>query len=311
MKILMTGGAGFQGSYLVEHLLAQGHEITVLNTYSEEASLNTSSFGPLVSIVWGSVTDPEIVEKTVRGHEVVIHMAARINVDESIKSPSSDLAVNVNGTYNVLEAVRQLGGRLIYASSCEVYGADSMAATSETAELRPHSPYAASKAAADRLCFAYHKTYGLEVTIVRPCNIYGPRQKSGVGGAVIPIFVDRGLANKPLVVFGNGQQRREYMHIDDLVVGYDIILQRSTWRGDVFNLGTGDTPSIQEIADYVAGKTGVSVEYTSARPGEVPAFRLNNQKASELGFTPHVPFFEGLQDYIESRKAMAVPSRSS
>jgi dTDP-glucose 4,6-dehydratase len=301
MQVLITGGTGFQGSHLAERLLSLGHKITILNTLSQDAIKNISPLADKLSIVWGSVTDAEIVEKTVRGQEVIIHMAARINVDESIHTPSSFLAVNVMGTYNILEAVRQHRGRLIYASSCEVYGAVHGKATSETAELRPHSPYAASKAAADRLCFAYYQTYGLDITIVRPCNIYGARQKGGKGGAVIPIFVERALAQQPLVVYGTGQQRREYMHVGDLVAAYELVLSKTDLVGEVINLGTGDTPSIKEIAEFVAERLGTSVDYGSGRPGEVQGFALDCTKAKQLGFFPRMPFWEGLEKYIQWR----------
>jgi dTDP-glucose 4,6-dehydratase len=302
MRVLITGGAGFQGSHLAEHLLSLGHQITILNTFSEEAVHNVSSIAQEVPIVWGSVTDPEIVEKTVRGQQVIVHMAARINVDESVNAPSSFLAVNVMGSYNVLEAVRKHGGRLIYASSCEVYGSVPEKDLSETAELRPHSPYAASKAAADRLCFAYFKTYGMDITIVRACNIYGPRQKGGKGGAVIPIFVERALAKQPLVVFGTGQQRREYMHVDDLVAAYGLVLEKTDLQGEGINFGTGETPSIGEIAEFVAHRLSACVEYGAFRPGEVQRFALDSTKARQLGFVPRVLFWRGLEGYIQWRK---------
>jgi dTDP-glucose 4,6-dehydratase len=175
MKILITGGAGFQGSHLSEFLLSQGHDVTVLNTYSKAIEPNIEHLQGQARIVYGSITDKTIVDKTVRGHDVVFHLAANINVDESLKNPESFLDVNVMGTHNILEAVRENHARMIYASTCEVYG-DGHALKDgelldETAELSPNSPYAASKAAADRWCNAYHKSFGVNVTIVRPFNI--------------------------------------------------------------------------------------------------------------------------------------------
>ena len=303
MNILVTGGVGFQGSHVVEQCLHDGHQITILSTFSQEAQGNLKPFAKDVSVVWGSVTDREIVEKTVRDQEMVIHMAARINVDESIESPYSYLNTNIIGTYNVLEAVRQSGSRLIYSSSCEVYGFSSVSPISETADLRPHSPYAASKLAADRLCFTYWKTYGVNVTVVRPCNIYGPRQRAGKGGAVIPIFVERALAAEPLVIYGTGEQRREYMHVDDLAAAYKLIMERSDLQGEVINVGSNETPSIKEIATFIAQQLGASIEHGPARSGEVMGFYLNSEKAKGLGFSTKVPFWEGLERYINWRKA--------
>ena len=299
MRILLTGGAGFQGSHLAERWLSTGHDITILNTYSDGALENISSFSSEISVVWGSVTDSEVVDKTVRGHDLVMHMAAHINVDESIANPRSFLDVNVGGTLNVLEAVRHTEARMILASSCEVYGHAKKSSVTENAELRPHSPYAASKAAADRMCFAYHMSYGLDVTIVRPSNVYGPRQKSGRGGAVIPIFASLAAEGKPLTVFGSGDQRREYIHVKDLTSAYDLILQRSDLTGVTLNVGTAETPSVKEIAEFISEKKGVPIKHEPPRPGEVPGFALDSSRIKELGFDPQVKFWDGLSSYLE------------
>ena len=305
MRILITGGAGFQGSHLAEFWLNAGHNVTILNTYSEEALRNIEALADSVRVVWGSVTDAEIVEKTLRDQDVVVHLAARISVDESISAPRSFLQVNVEGTYNILEGIRQSGARLIYGSSCEVYGSHSQGAISEHSELNPHSPYAASKAAADRLCFAYYKTYDSNVTIARPSNIYGERQRSGRSGAVIPIFLDRALAGQPLGLFGDGTQSREYLNIDDLVQAYNLILNRTDLVGETINLGSGSIASVGEIAEFVAGELGASIEYRPGRSGEVEGFHLDSTKARGLGFEPKVPFWEGLTRYIRWRQQLA------
>ena len=151
MRVLVTGGAGFQGSHIIKHLVQGGHQVTVLNTPSIEAERNIASFAKDISIVWGSVTDRDIVSKSIRDMDLILHLAAQINVDESIDSALSFIEVNVLGTYNVLEGVRKYGCRLIYASSCEVYGYSGASLVKEDAELRPHSPYAASKASADSM----------------------------------------------------------------------------------------------------------------------------------------------------------------
>jgi dTDP-glucose 4,6-dehydratase len=308
MKVLITGGAGFQGSHIAEQCLRDGHDVTILNTFSEEAKRETERFRGDVSTVWGSVTDPEIVKKTLRGQDVVIHLAARINVDESIAAPSSFLHTNLTGTYNVLEGVREQACRLIYASSCEVYGSVGPTPAGEESALRPHSPYAASKAAADLLCSAYRKTYGIDVTILRPCNIFGPRQKSGSGGAVIPIFVHRALAGKPLVVYGVGEQRREYMYVDDLVAAYKLVLDRTDLQGEVINVASGESPSIREIAEYIGERLNAPLEYGPSRPGEVMAFELDSGKAVRLGFSPKVSFWKGLRKYMRWAEAALVSS---
>ncbi len=308
-KILITGGLGFQGSFITENLLERGHDITVLNTFSAEAERNASFLAEKPRVVWGSVTDPEIVEKTVRAQDTVIHLAGRINVDESIRDPAAFLDANIWGTHNVLEAVRHHDARLIHASTCEVYGAPhERRLIHEGAEFRPHSPYAASKAAGDRLCFAYHRTYGTNITIVRPFNIYGERQKEDAGGAAIAIFTKRALAGEPIVIFGDGSQTRDYMHVSDAVQAYcDVVLPNESLRGEAINFGTGKETSIRDIAEYVAKKLNTKIEYRAPRQGEVKSFvAADIAKARSLGFRPVVDIWAGIDRYIEWRRQFPV-----
>jgi len=302
MKILITGGAGFQGSHLSEFLLKQGHEVTVLNTYSKEIEPNVASISPRALIIYGSITDKVIVDKTVRGHDVVFHLAANVNVDQSLKDPKSFLEVNVMGTHNILEAVRENHVRMIYASTCEVYGDGHTLKEGElldeTAEMSPNSPYAASKAAADRWCNAYHKSFGVNVTIVRPFNIYGERQKSGTFGALIPILVRRALRGETLTVFGEGDATRDYLNIDDLVQAYNLVLEHPELAGKAINFASGTNTKVKDIAEYIAKAFGSNIENGPARPGEVQRFPADISFARSLGFEPKVGIWEGIDRYI-------------
>ena len=303
--MLITGGAGFQGSHLVEHFLDLGYDVTVLNTFSEMNERNLNYLKVKPKIVWGSVTDSEIVDKTVREQDVILHLAAHINVDESILDPSLTLRVNIQGTYNVLEAVRKNKNRLIYTSTCEVYGAPvGKRLIDETTELRPYSPYAASKAASDRLCFSYFKTYGLDTAIIRPFNVFGPRQREDEFGAFIPMSVKRAMDGKNLQIFGKGEQTRDYMYIDDLVQAYDLMVKLRNASGEVYNFGTGVETSIEGIAEYIAKKFGVGVDYAAARPGEVTNFCADITKVKKLGFQPKVNIWEGIDKYILWRSSL-------
>lgn len=302
MKILITGGTGFQGSHLAEDLLTKGHEVTILNTWSEETEKNSASFKNRANFIWGSVTDREIVDKSVREKEVVFHLAGRINVDESIKYPLEHITANIIGTYNILEAIRRNSNRLIYVSSCESYGGSDQP-INETRELKPQSPYAATKVAGDRLCYAYHRTYGIDVVIMRPFNVFGERQKEGDGGAVIPIFVAKALRGEPLTVFGTGEQKRDYMYISDLINAYGLVLERPEINGMAMNFGTGKETSIKSIAEYIAKKLGVGINYKASRPGEVAGFICDYSKAKKiLGWEPKVSAWEGIDRYIEWRR---------
>lgn len=302
MKILITGGAGFQGGHLSEFLLSQGHEVTVLNTYSKEIEPNILRIAPKARIIYGSITDRTVVDKSVRGQDVVFHLAANVNVDQSLKDPLSFLEVNLMGTHNILEAVKENHIRLIYASTCEVYG-DGHALKAgelldETAEMSPNSPYAASKAAADRWCNAYHKSFGVNVTIVRPFNIFGERQKSGTFGALIPILVRRALKGETLTVFGEGNATRDYLHVSDLVQAYNLVLEHPELSGKAINFASGTNTKVKDIAEYIAKAFGVNIEHGPARPGEVQRFPADISLAKSIGFEPKVGIWEGIDRYI-------------
>jgi dTDP-glucose 4,6-dehydratase len=305
VRILVTGGAGFQGSHLCEVLLAIGHQVTILNTLSVAAKHNMRHFAAneLADIVFGSVTDAELVSKTAREHDVIFHLAANINVDKSLQDPRSFLETNVLGTYHVLEAAREHGSRVIFASTCEVYGdGHSLAPDAlldETAELRPNSPYAASKAAADRLCYSYYRSHGLDVTMVRPFNIFGERQKSGAFGALIPILVRRAIAGHDLTVFGDGSATRDYLHVSDVVEAYRLVLQSPNLTGRAINFASGTNTSVRDIAEYIAAKFSARVVQGPARPGEVTRFPASIAAAKSIGFAPKIGIWAGIDRYIE------------
>ena len=306
MKILITGGSGFQGSHLAESLAKKGHKVTVINTFSEEKLKNMTNFGDDIRVVFGSVTDPVLVEKTVLGHDVVFHLAANINVDHSLRDPRSFLEVNVMGTFNILEAVRQSGARLIHASTCEVYGdghdLKEEELLDETSEMRPNSPYAASKAGADRLCHLYYKSYGVDVTIVRPFNIFGERQKSGTFGALIPILVRKAMAGEQLTVFGDGSATRDYLYVADLVSAYELVMETEGLSGKAINFASGTNTSVKDIANYIAKKFAGEVKHGPARPGEVTRFPADITLAKSIGFETKVDIWEGIDRYIDWAK---------
>lgn len=305
MKIAITGGGGFQGSHLAESLLSSGHDVTVFNTYSDNARRNLAASLGQINLVWGSVTDPECVRKTLRGHDVVFHLAAHINVDESLKDPLGCYHANILGTHNVLEAARESGVRVILSSTCEVYGdghnignGESLA---ENAEMRPNSPYAASKAAADRIAYAYASSYGSDISIVRPFNVYGERQKSGVYGALIAIFVARALRGEALTIFGSGDATRDFSHVSDIVNGYRLVLG-TDFRGRAVNFASGVNTSVKEIAEYIARKLNVAITHKPPRPGEVMRFPANISLAQKMGYTTKVGIWDGIDRYIEWAK---------
>ena len=285
-----------------------GHRVTVLNTLSVAGKQNLRHFAAneLADIVFGSVTDWELVSKTARDHDVVFHLAANINVDKSLDDPRSFLETNVMGTYHVLEAAREHGSRVIFASTCEVYGDGHTLAPDalldETAELRPNSPYAASKAAADRLCYSYYRSHGLNVTMVRPFNIFGERQKSGAFGALIPILVRRAIAGQDLTVFGDGSATRDYLHVSDVIEAYRLVFESHNLTGRAINFASGTNTSVRDIAEYIAAKFSARVVKGPARPGEVARFPASIALAKSIGFAPKVGIWQGIDRYVEWAK---------
>lgn len=300
-RILITGGLGFQGYHLAQMWAAAGDEVAVLNTPSDRAREMVDRLHESVMVTWGSVTDSEIMNKIAawvgeRPNSAVVHLAAWTSVDQSFTHPKAVYRVNNEAMHTVLEAIRLNcpRARVLIASSCEVYGHTDAPVTEDVA-LRPHSPYAAGKAAGDRLAYSYLTTFGLDLAILRPCNIFGPWQKSGAAGAVIPTFLNAAIAGKALTITGDGSQRREFLHVTDLVRAYDALLE-STEVG-TFNVGSGQVRSIAQIAEQVSIRYGVPVEFAkqAARPGEVSNFQVNDARLRTLtGWVPSTLRFEVL-----------------
>ena len=305
-SILITGGGGFQGSHLTEFLVSNGHKVSVLNTHSKTALKNLSSVADEVNFFWGSVTDKEFVEKSIRGNDVVFHLAAHVNVDESLKNPDVFFQVNVSGTHNVLEAVRKHGSRLIFASSREVYGdgrdLKEGEKLSEFSEMKPASPYADSKASADRMCHSYFKSFATDVTIVRPFNVFGERQRGGKFGALIPILTERALGGENLGIFGDGSATRDYTYVSDIIQAYNLVLNNTSLKGRAINFASGVETSVKDIAQYIAHKLGVSVVHLDARLGEVLKAPADISLAKSLGYDPKVNIWEGIDRYIDWAK---------
>jgi nucleoside-diphosphate-sugar epimerase len=349
-KVFVTGGLGFQGFALAQALLARGDAVTILSTPSlrnrerfhrlHEWMAQAQIPPPRLHVVMGSVADAEILEKSIPGHEAIVHMAAWTSVDASLDRPWPSFEINAHGTLAVLDSCRRFGDpgvKLLIASSCEVYGPTQTrnflnvskaapdddwpdakfemigyAPQNESWPLMPRSPYAASKIAADRYAHAYAVTYGLDVTILRPCNIYGPGQRAGAMGAVIPIFTQRALTGQPLVVTGGGQQFREFLYIDDLVRAYLAVLDATgepgvpySEPGTAYNVGSGETRTVLEIAQAILTRLAPTgrIDQSAARVADVSGFLLDSSRfRGAFGWTSKVAFTVGLSDYLDWAK---------
>jgi UDP-glucose 4-epimerase len=306
-RMLVTGGAGFIGSHLAEHYLEQGHHVKVLDDFSTGSANNIRTLFNYKSfkLIKGDVRNKELVRRATMDTDVIFHLAAQINVDKSIVDSETTCEVNVNGTLNILEAGLENDVELVvYASSSEVYGSALYVPMDEKHELNPASPYAASKVAADRLCFAYSNTYKLPVVIVRCFNTYGPRQADLGYSAAIPKFITRALENTPPIIYGDGAQTRDYMYVKDAIRAYDSVVDsHEKLIGRAVNFGTGKEISIVELANLIirlAGREGkLKPIHAPARPGEVKRLCAGIDFATkELDFHPQYDPERGLREVI-------------
>lgn len=309
---MISGGAGFIGSHLAEEYVKKGHTVKVLDDFS---SGNINNIRGLFNyrnfkLIRGDIRNKEVVEKAMDSVDVVFHLAAQVHVDKSIIDPRYVFEVNTFGTLNILDSALENDVELvIYASSSEVYGSAQYVPMDEKHPLNPASPYAASKAAADRLCFAYYNTYKLPVVIVRCFNTYGPRQSDTGYAAAIPKFIRRVMQGLPPVVYGDGKQTRDYMYVKDAVKAYNLVLNSyENPVGKTINFGTGREVSIKELTDKIISLFGrkrkIKPIHVASRPGEVKRLCADISLAKkELGFEPEYDIVKGLKEFIKWYKA--------
>lgn len=304
-RILITGGAGFIGSHLAEDLVKKGFSVKIMDDFSTG---NVNNIRGLFNyrnfkMIRGSITDKELLAKATSDVDVVFHLAAQIHVDRSIIEPRHTFDVNTLGTLNILDAALENDIELVvYASTSEVYGSAKYVPMDEDHPLNPASPYAATKAAADRLCFSYYNTYKLPVAIVRCFNTYGPRQKGSGYAAAIPMFIKRALAGLPPVIYGDGKQTRDYMYVKDTVNAYNLILKsHENVLGKAINFGTGTEISILELANTILELCGAKAEpiHAAPRSGEVTRLCADMTLAKKtLGFVPEYTIQKGLEEFV-------------
>ena len=302
-RIVVTGGAGFIGSNLAR-ALARDNEVVVLDDLSTGHLENIQDFvdDGTLQFVEGSVTDLDLLHRTCNGVDVVFHEAAIPSVPRSVKDPLKTSFTNVNGTLNALLAAKDNGvTKVVYASSSSVYGDTPMLPKQEDMAPCPLSPYAVSKLAGEYYCQVFTEVYGLQTVSLRYFNVYGPRQDPrGDYAAVIPRFIQRVLDDKSPVVYGDGEQTRDFTFIDD-VVNANIVAAEHESTG-VFNIAGGTRVSINELAQAILKISGKQLEltYDAPRPGDVRHSLADISKAEqELGFKPQVDLIKGLEGTIE------------
>jgi nucleoside-diphosphate-sugar epimerase len=294
MRIIITGAHGFAGSHLGNALYHKGHDVFGIDDLSAPSE-NVPQF-PFEVLKVSEMT-PELLENA----DVLIHLAARINVDESILEPLMYFHENVDETIALLEMVRKHAPNIkfIYASTSEVYGSGEEETMSERHSLQPASPYAVSKLAAEQLCANYRDIHGLNVTIVRNFNTFGEYQRDGLYGGVIPKFVSQGLEGKPITVFGDGTQSRDYMHISQAINGY--IMAAENTMPTLYNCGSGKTHRIIDIAKAVSEKFNVPIVYMDPRPNEVNFLCADVSLPQKHGYSITTDFWVMLDKYCDWR----------
>jgi UDP-glucose 4-epimerase len=294
---LVTGGAGFIGSHLVEALLKEGHRVRVL----DNCSTGNREHLPLrAELIPADITDYDAIRSSFHGVDGVFHIAGFPNVQRSIEQPKETHDVNLTGTLHVLEAARATGvRRVVFASSAAVYGDQDTIPYYEGMEPKPKSPYALQKFVAEEYCRSYTRTGALETVCLRLANVYGPRASdAGVYANVIPTFLRQAASGQPLTITGDGEQTRDYVHVTDVVVAMMAAMERSTvGNGEAINVSANEERSVNAIARLIGGP----VQRVPART-EPRRMRLDNQRARELlGWTPVVPFEAGLNELIAKR----------
>jgi UDP-glucose 4-epimerase len=302
MRVVVTGGAGFMGSHLVERLVELGYEVTVLDNLSSGRVENLSRVMGRVELVVGDVKDFETCLRVLRGAEVVYHFAANPEVRVSVTDPEVHFRENVVATFNIAEASRRAGSvrTLVFASSSTVYGDASRLPTPEDCELRPVSVYGASKAAAELILHSYSHLYGIRVVALRYANVVGPRLRHGV---IYDFLVKLSRNPEVLEVLGDGTQRKSYLYVSDAVDATLLAVERASRYFEVFNVGNEDWITVLEIARVVSEVLGLRPRVVlrggtpdgRGWPGDVKLMLLSIERLKSLGWRPRYSSYEAVR----------------
>ena len=299
-KVLVTGGAGFIGSNLVRYLIENDNSVTVIDNFISGHRANLEPF-PSVHVIEGDVRDKTVVQEAMHGAEVVFHLAASVGNKRSIEHPLIDAEINVLGTLQILETARKEGVRkIITSSSAAIFGELKTMPIKEDHPVEPDSPYGCTKLCEEKLCLAYAKLYSIEAVCLRYFNVYGPNQRLDAYGNAIPIFVFRMLRNEPIRIFGDGEQTRDFVHIDD-VVQANIKAADSMGVSGAFNIASGQSVTINHLVELITkGHNNSKIEYGIERLGDVrhslADISLSYQK---IGYKPTVELERGIEEYIK------------
>jgi nucleoside-diphosphate-sugar epimerase len=300
-RYLVTGGAGFIGSHLVEALVGRGEEVVVLDDLSTGSRDNLAAFADQIRMVEGSIVDPDACAEATAGVDFVLHQAALGSVPRSVADPVTTHDANLTGTLNVLVAARDAGvRRVVYAASSSAYGNTQQLPKHEEMVPRPMSPYGVSKLGGEAYCAAFHASYGLSTVSLRYFNVFGPRQDpSSRYAAVIPLFISAALADRAPTIFGDGEQSRDFTYVANVVsANLQACEAEAMVSGRMYNVGCGERITINRLWDEIRSLAGSTTEpiHAEARAGDVRHSLASVDRArAELGYEPAVSLRAGLE----------------
>jgi len=299
MKYLVTGGAGFVGSHLIQQIITKDQEVVCLDDFSTGKRENITEFADKILIKEGDIREPLFVKDSLENVDYVFHLAAQISVNRSTREPMFDASVNIEGIINLLEAIRQSSvKRIIYVSTGgAIYGEPTIIPATEKTTEEPISPYGISKLAAEKYLKWFHDVYGISYSIIRPANIFGPRQDPLGEAGVISIFLGRIKDNNPIEIFGDGRDSRDYVYVKD--ISNICIKAMSSNKKDIYNAGTGRQTNLLELVEIIerVTKRQVKKEFSPPRPGDVKHISLDASKArEELNWTPSTDLEKGISN---------------
>ena len=303
-KVLVTGGAGFIGSHLVDRLVKEGYPVRVIDNLSSgkieniQHHIDTNK----VEFIKGDIRDATLVNKSVDGVGFVLHLAAIISVPFSMENPDLTFDVNTQGTHNLLLAAAEKSvEKFVFISSCAVYGDPEVNPVTEDIKTNPISPYAESKLIGERYCLSFNQSNQLKTVVLRFFNVYGPRQSMNAYSGVITIFINKVKQKEPLTIYGDGSQTRDFVNVRDIVHGILASMKTNKTDGEVFNIGSGKPTSINDLAKAVLelGNVDLEIKYEKYRTGDIKHSFADITKARKLlGYEPKVSLRDGLRELI-------------
>ncbi len=307
MKFLVTGGAGFIGSNLVERLLGRGDSVRILDNFSTGKRENISGFERDVEVIEGDIRDIETVQRAMKGVDFCLHQAAVTSVTRSIENPIDTSEVNIEGTLKVLLSAKELGGvKVVYAGSASVYGNNPVLPRREDLVPEPVSPYAVSKFSGECYCRMFYKTFSIPVVILRYFNVFGKRQRGNSPySAVIPKFIQALREGEKPIIYGNGSQTRDFTHVENVVNAVLLACEKDEANGEIFNIACGKKVSINELLNCLSKLMQVETKpgYAEETPGDVKHSVADISKASRvLGYKPETGLEEGLKKTLGAKR---------